>query len=62
MEGTGRWVFSGIVGIIGIVGLMAAARAHESVFYWSGLMLFVFSVLLVMATVKRCFDRQELPG
>jgi hypothetical protein len=57
VEGTGNWIFGGVVAVLGLIGLFVAAHAHGEVFYWAGIALFVFSALLVMATIKTGFDR-----
>ncbi len=62
MAGTGIWIFGGVTGILGLFGLMVASHAHEAVFYWAGLVLFVFATFLVLATIKQGFDRQEALG
>jgi len=58
VQGTESWIFGGLVGLLGLIGLLVAAHAHGEVFYWAGIALFVFSTLLVMATIKTSFDRQ----
>ena len=62
MQGTGSWIFGGLTGLIGLIGLIVAAHAHEQVFYFTGVVLFVFAVALVLATIKTCFDRQAAHG
>ena len=57
MQGTGNWIFGGLVGVLGLVGLMVAAHAEGEVFYWAGIALFVSATGFVMATIKAGFDR-----
>ena len=59
MQGTGKWIAGGVIGLIGVLGLFLSAYAHDATFYYVGLAVFVLSVLIVGAMVKRHFDMQE---
>ena len=39
------WVIGIMVGLVGFMGLFMASRATDAVFYWVGLLFFVFAVL-----------------
>ena len=59
MQGTGKWIAGGVIGLIGVLGLFLSAHAHDATFYYVGLAVFVLSVPIVGAMVKRHFDMQE---
>lgn len=39
------WVIGIMVGLVGLMGLFMASRATDAIFYWVGLLFFVFAVL-----------------
>ncbi|MFO1038289.1 MAG: hypothetical protein U1E45_15745 [Geminicoccaceae bacterium] len=46
-------IFSVVMGIISLLGLFIAARAHDTMFYFFGMVLFVFGVALIFGIVHR---------
>jgi hypothetical protein len=59
MNGISEWVLGGVTAVLGVVGLFVAARAHDEVGYYGGLIFFLFAVGLILAQIKRAFDRHE---
>lgn len=59
MEGTGKWVLSGLVGVLGLIGLFVAAGTNEPVPYYGGLGFFGFSVLFIMLQINRAYPHGE---
>jgi UDP-N-acetylmuramyl pentapeptide phosphotransferase/UDP-N-acetylglucosamine-1-phosphate transferase len=59
MEGTGAWILGGLIAMLGLIGLYFASHAVDGAIYYTGLLVFVFSVLFVMAQVKHHFDQEE---
>ncbi len=53
MEGTGVWIWSGIVALFGVIGLFVAAGSHDPMAYWGGIGFFAFSVLFIMLQIRR---------
>lgn len=56
MQGTAKWIASGIVGLIGIIGLFLAANAADRGIYVFGLGLAAFAIIYISAQMKRSFD------
>jgi hypothetical protein len=44
---TGKFIGGGVLVIVGLIGLAISARAHDAAFSLFGLLLFVFSILVV---------------
>jgi hypothetical protein len=63
MEGTGKWIWSGLVGLFGLVALYVSAQSgqQQPVGYYGGLAFFVFAVLFILMMIKTSFDHQERP-
>jgi Zn-dependent membrane protease YugP len=59
MQGTVKWIASGLVGIIGIFGLFLAANAHDRGIYLFGLGLAAFAVIYIFAQMKQGFDASD---
>lgn len=59
MEGSGKWITSGIIVFVGILGLIAASRAADGAFYYGGFIVFIVSVAYIFITVGRYYDRVE---
>jgi hypothetical protein len=61
MEGTGKWIWGGMVALFGVIGLFVSARAgeEEAVAYYGGLVFFVFAMLFILMLIKKSFDHQE---
>ena len=61
MEGSGTWIWGGLVALFGIIGLFVSARAgaEEAVAYYGGLAFFIFAVLFILMLVKKGFDHRE---
>ena len=51
--GLASWVIGVLVGLVGLVGLFMASRATDAVFYWVGLLFFVFAVLFCYGLIGR---------
>ncbi|HUL09450.1 MAG TPA: hypothetical protein VLV76_24170 [Candidatus Acidoferrum sp.] len=62
MDGTLKWIASGVVGILGVVGLFFAANAHDRGIYVFGLGLAGFAVIYVFAQMKQGFDARDRAG
>ena len=57
-EGTiGPWVLGTAMGLVGLFGLALASAAEDTVFYGTGLALFLFGVLFVFGLIHRCVGR-----
>jgi hypothetical protein len=61
MEGTGKWIWGGLVALFGVIGLFVSARAgaEEAVAYYGGLAFFIFAVLFILLLMKKGFDHEE---
>jgi Zn-dependent membrane protease YugP len=59
MDGTLKWIASGVVGILGVVGLFLAANAHDRGIYAFGLGLAAFAIIYVFAQMKQSFDASD---
>ena len=59
MQGTVKWIASGLVGILGIFGLFLAANAHDLGIYVFGLGLAAFAVIYIFAQMKQGFDASD---
>lgn len=59
MQGTAKWIASGIVGLIGMVGLFLAANAADLGIHVFGLGLAAFAIIYVSAQMKQSFDAAE---
>lgn len=53
------WFVGVMVAILGVGGLIIASRAHDSMIYTVGLIVFVSSVLFEFLLVKTTFDGHE---
>lgn len=49
----GNWITGGLIGVVGLVGLVMASRAHDDMFYFAGLLIFVFAVLLIFRLIGK---------
>lgn len=61
MEGTGKWIWGGLVGLFGVVALFVSAQSgqEQPVGYYGGLAFFVFAVLFILLMIKTSFDHHE---
>jgi hypothetical protein len=59
MEGTLKWIASGLVGVLGIFGLFLAANAEDRGIYVFGLGLAAFAIIYVFAQMKQGFDASD---
>jgi hypothetical protein len=50
---TGPWVLGTIMGLLSLIGLALASAAEDTVFYGTGLALFVFGVLFIFGLIHR---------
>lgn len=49
----GNWIMGGTLGLLGLLGLFMASRAHDDMFYFSGLLLFVFSIFFIFRLIGK---------
>ena len=49
----GNWIMGGLFGLVGIIGLFMASGAHDDMFYFSGLLIFVFSIFLIFRLITK---------
>jgi cytochrome c oxidase subunit 2 len=59
MMGARNWVLGGFAAVLGIGGLFLAAQSESPAGYYTGLLVFVISVLIVFYFMKRGFDEAE---
>jgi hypothetical protein len=59
MEGSLKWITSGIVGVLGLAGLFLAANAHDRGIHVFGLGLAAFAIIYVFAQMKQGFDASD---
>lgn len=52
-----NWVVGVLVGLVGLVGLFMASRATDTVFYWVGLLFFLFGVLFCFGLIGQIGGR-----
>jgi membrane-bound ClpP family serine protease len=55
----GKWVFGGIMGLISLFGLFMASRSNDEAFYWTGLALFLFGIVVIFANIKKSYDAAD---
>ncbi len=53
MSGIGKWLLGAALGLLGLIGLVIASGATDRVFYWTGLVLFLFSVVFIYGMINR---------
>ena len=56
-DSTGFWILGGAMALLSLCGLFLASAAQDSVFYGTGLALFVFGVLFVFGLIHRHVGR-----
>ena len=56
-EGIGPWILGGVMGLLSLLGLLLASAARDDVFYFTGLALFLFGVLLIFGLIHRYVGR-----
>lgn len=49
----GPWVLGTVMGLLSLIGLALASAAEDTVFYGTGLVLFVFGVLFIFGLISR---------
>jgi hypothetical protein len=49
----GSLVLGGVMGVLGLLGLFLASGAKDSVFYGTGLGLFIFCVLFIFVMIHQ---------
>jgi hypothetical protein len=59
MQGSMKWIASGLVGVLGIFGLFLAANAEDRGIYTFGLGLAAFAIIYVFAQMKQGFDASD---
>jgi predicted membrane channel-forming protein YqfA (hemolysin III family) len=59
MSDTTRWICGAVVCVFGLIALFLASRATDDVMYYTGLMIFLASVLFNFILVKRFYDHKE---
>jgi hypothetical protein len=53
----GPWILGTAMGLLGLLGLALASAAEDTVFYGTGLALFLFGVLFVFGLIHRRVGR-----
>ena len=53
MNGVGSWVFGGLMGILAVIGLFVSANATDTAVYYTGLVFFVFGVVIIFGLINR---------
>lgn len=53
----GPWVLGGVMALLSLLGLVLASAAEDTVFYGTGLALFVFGVLFIFGLIHRYVGR-----
>lgn len=53
MGRVGNWIMGGVIGLLGLLGLFMASRAHDDMFYFSGILLFVFAIFLIFRLIGK---------
>jgi hypothetical protein len=56
-DAIGSWVLGAVMGLLGLLGLLMASRAVDTIFYGTGLALFVFGVLFIFVLINRNVGR-----
>jgi hypothetical protein len=56
-DAMGSWVLGAVMGLLGLLGLLMASRAVDTIFYGTGLALFVFCVLFIFVLINRNVGR-----
>lgn len=59
MPDIGRWVVGAMFVVLGIYGLFIASRAHDDVMYYTGIGVFLASVLFVFFQIKQHYDQRR---
>ena len=59
MNPIGAWALGIGMGLLSLVGLIMASGAVDRVFYWTGLVLFLFGVLFIFALIGRNTGRGD---
>lgn len=49
---TYRWLVGAALAVLGLVGLLISSRAHDAAMYWTGLLFFVFSIVLIFGLIR----------
>ena len=57
MAGIGTWVLGGVMGLLALVGLIMASGAADGMFYFTGLLFFLFGVLFIFFLIGRNVGR-----
>ena len=59
MDGSGKWIMGGLMALMAILGLLMASRAQDSVFYFVGLLFFIFGVVFNFSLIGRYAGRSS---
>jgi hypothetical protein len=59
MNSVSDLILGGVTAVLGVIGLFVAARAHDEVGYYGGLLFFIFAVGLIFFQIKRSYDRHD---
>ncbi len=57
MEGIGAWILGIIMGLLALVGLVMASQAVDGMFYFTGLLFFLFGVLFNFFLIGKTVGR-----
>jgi hypothetical protein len=61
-DNIGPWILGGAMALLSLFGLFLAGAAQDSVFYGTGLALFVFGILFIFGLIHRYVGRQAAVG
>lgn len=56
-QGFGPWLLGGVMALLSLFGLVLASRADDTIFYGTGLALFMFGVLFIFGLIHRYVGR-----
>ena len=49
----GNWIMGGLISALGLLGLVMASHAQDDMFYFAGLLIFVFSIFLIFRLIGK---------
>ena len=56
-QGFGPWLLGGVMALLSLFGLGMASAAEDTIFYGTGLALFIFGVLFIFGLIYRYVGR-----
>lgn len=55
----GTWIFGAVMALLSLIGLFIASRAHDTMFYTFGMLLFLFGLAIIFAMIHRYTDYSQ---